>query len=400
MNWVGLNPVVRQYIEAASVSVVHFQEAASESRKHRVTTRITVGAFDAAVRADIGGLSYPDAAALRDAWARCRPAAHSLTGELSLKIGDATPDAATLAHHLSTRVTLALIELVRDRLLLLHACAVAHPHSGAVAAFIGPSGRGKTTAAITLGRQFGYVTDETVAVDARRTVFPYPKPLSVVQPGSPIKTQVSPDDLGLLDVKDIRDLRLEAIVLLDRRPEAPAEPELSPVGLVDAINDIVPQISYLSARPRPLLQLANLIAEVGGIRKLSYRESEQLPDLVNTMLDAPAGASRKPTETWSAAHTDSSATTGIRRSAVVDAIDDGEHVIVLNDDMVRVLGGIATHLWRAADGVTIRELTAAIVTQVGAPPEGDATAMVRAAVEELLAAGLLENDPESDGGAR
>lgn len=363
-----------------------------------MTTRITVGAFGTAVNVDADGLSDEEAQTLREAWARCRPLADSGSVELRAGIGGATPNAAALGHRLSSRITLALIELVRDELLLLHACAVADQSTGAVIALIGPSGRGKTTAAITLGRHFGYVTDETVAVQLDHTVLPYPKPLSIVQPGSSIKVQVGPDELGLIDVDNASPLRLEAIALLDRRSDAPAEPTLSVVGLVDAIDDIVPQISYLSSRPRPLLHLANLITEVGGIQQLSYRESEQLPALVEKMLNNHDETVRETTESWSAAELKSNATAGIRRAAVNDAIDDGHHVIVLKDDMVRVLGGIATHLWRAADGVTIDDLTRMLVTELGAPNDGDAVALVRAAVDELLSIGLFVNDEGTQGG--
>ena len=42
------------------------------------------------------------------------------------------------------------------------------------------SGTGKTTAARTLGRHLGYLTDETVSVGPDLDVLPYQKPLSVV----------------------------------------------------------------------------------------------------------------------------------------------------------------------------------------------------------------------------
>lgn len=368
-----------------------------------MTSQLTVEAFGAAIHVEVTGLKADDETILRTAWSRCARAAgirtsNSRSTQIRAAIDEMTPDASTLGHQLSTRITLALIELVRDELLLLHACAIAHPDTGAVIALIGPSGRGKTTAAITLGRRYGYVTDETVAVGADRTVLPYPKPLSVVQPGSPIKVQVGPDALGLGEVTEGA-LRLEAIALLDRRADAPTEPTLSPVGLAEAIDDLVPQISYLSARPRPLLQLANLIAEIGGIRRLSYRESEQLPDIVEKVLDHRLAAHA--TESWSAAETQSDASTGIRRATVADAIYDGHHVIVFKDDMVRVLGGIATHIWRVADGVSLNDLTETVIDEFGAPPSGDADDLVRAAVEELLHAGLLvTSDGELHQGAR
>ena len=69
---------------------------------------------------------------------------------------------------------------------------------------------------------------------------------------------------------------------------------------------------------------------------------------------------------------------------------------------MRVLGGIATHIWRTADGVTIADLTETLIDEFGAPPEGDPTTLVRAAVDELRSLGLLmaEVDPPKEGDDR
>ena len=127
------------------------------------------------------------------------------------------PDAEieSMLELLSVRVTLAALERRRGELIMMHAAGVA-TDDGSVVAFVGPSGRGKTTLSVALGAHFGYVSDETIAVDDDHTVWAYRKPLSMVRPGSP-KEQVSPRSAGLLGLPAGR-LRLAAIVLLDRRP--------------------------------------------------------------------------------------------------------------------------------------------------------------------------------------
>ena len=99
---------------------------------------------------------------------------------------------------------------------MLHAAAVALD-DGRVIGFVGPSGRGKTTASQALGRTYGYVTDETLAIRPDGSVVAYPKPLSIgARPGheahrAGLGARPSPGPTGKL--------RLAALVLLDRRPD-------------------------------------------------------------------------------------------------------------------------------------------------------------------------------------
>ena len=108
-------------------------------------------------------------------------------------------DESTVMEWLTARVTLEGIESQHGRLWMLHACGLADPASGATVVLVAPSGTGKTTAARVLGRTFGYVSDETVAIGPDGAVVAYPKPLSLLEGGVRPKRQRSPRELGLVD---------------------------------------------------------------------------------------------------------------------------------------------------------------------------------------------------------
>ncbi|MFX6027812.1 hypothetical protein ABTE84_20905, partial [Acinetobacter baumannii] len=74
---------------------------------------------------------------------------------------------------------------------MLHAAGVAGS-DGAVVVLVGPSGAGKTTAIRHLAARAGYVSDETIALNATGAVLPYRKPLSVITDGVAHKVQHSP----------------------------------------------------------------------------------------------------------------------------------------------------------------------------------------------------------------
>ncbi|TIH35566.1 hypothetical protein D4765_10905 [Subtercola vilae] len=291
-----------------------------------------------------------------------------------------------LADQLSGLITRTAIDAQRNSLLMLHAGAVADPATGNVVAFLGPSGRGKTTASIALGRAFGYVTDETLAVRDDLSVLPYGKPLSVKQPPPERwKDQVSPATLGLRVPPPA--LRLVAVLLLDRRPASGSdvEPGIRSVSLTESIGEVVEQISYLSHRDRPLERLQAVFAACGGLQQVTYSEAETLVPLVRSLF---ADAER------------ARGTTPSVRSIATDIIRDGDSVIALSGTTVRVISGIApTILEHARLPRTLTQLETAVVEAHGEAP-GDRTAeLLAAAVAELVTSELLEwmpGEPDPD----
>jgi hypothetical protein len=300
--------------------------------------------------------------------------------EVSLSAED---DVLGALSDLSTHVTLAALDALRGSRLLLHAAGVA-TSDGRVLALVGPSGRGKTTAARHLGTRFGYVSDESVAVDAALRVWPYRKPLSVIVDERPVKEQIAPSDLGLLPLPDAA-LRLAGITLLERDP-ATDEPGAFAVDLIDAICEMTPQISYLPELPTPLQYVARIIDRVGAVTRLVYRDAIDLPTLVEDMFAAAPPA----TQRWSTAP--SAVPSGPWRCAAIeDAVLAGGRACVLRDGVVTALDHRGCLVWTMClRGATTPEITAAAVTAFGEPEGADAGRLIEQTIDELVGHGLLE----------
>ena len=233
---------------------------------------------------------------LERAWARCLtaedsspalgvravldPAAESVVSDDAVE----GSDVAVVMDALVPLITRRAIEQQAGRLLMLHAAAVADVESGATALFVGPSGSGKTTLTSTLGRVFGYLTDETAAVDDDLLVLPYPKPLSVLPAsGAPVKEQVSPDDLGLL-APGPAPYPVRGLVLLDRVPQHAGPPVVESVATIDALPWLAAQTSYSALLERPLHRLAAVAQAAGGVRRITYAEAADLIPVVTALL--------------------------------------------------------------------------------------------------------------------
>ena len=190
--------------------------------------------------------------------------------------------AAMVLHDLSPRITAEIIGRNAGELLMLHAAGLAEPDSGRAVALVAASGTGKTTATRTLGRELGYLSDETVAMRPDRVVVPYPKPLSVLESAdSHIKTQLAASTLGLLPAP--RESVLSAVLLLTRDPSAHTV-SVQPIRTVQALAHLAPQISYLARLPRPLHRVAETLDDVGGLQHVTYREAAELRGLVHDLL--------------------------------------------------------------------------------------------------------------------
>lgn len=311
-------------------------------------------------------------------------------------------DFRDLASNLSTRVTLAAIEQRKSELIMFHACGVASP-SGEVIAFVGPSGRGKTTLASNVATSWGYVTDETVGVTPEGVVLPYRKPLSVIEPESVYrhKTQVSADELKLKPLPKAP-LRLAAIVLINRIASGAEPPRVSPVALVDALVELVPEMSYLPLLDKPLQQFAELITRVGGVQRVSYTEAASL----NALLPQFVANSRTPIAAhWSPlpvgadpsveALESSEMIEAFQRISPQDGISVDNTYVLLHDRFVRVLDGIGPIIWDSLERpATLSEVTEAVVLAIGAPESGDAKSIVKRAIDDLVSEGLVRRHTE------
>jgi hypothetical protein len=279
---------------------------------------------------------------------------------------------------LASRLTQAGIRRLRGRYVMLHACGVADD-TGQVLALVAGSGSGKTTAARHLARSgLGYVTDETVAVDATGEVLAYPKPLSVVDEafaGGP-KVQHGPDDLGL--GKPPASLRLGRIVLIDRGP-AHREARIEQVPLLDGLLEVIPQTSSLSRLDRPLQTVCSLIDLSGGLHRLSYTEIDDAADLLEGLLarevpppDVPAweafteGVPGADDMSWAILDH------RVRLRPHTDAVLVGDEVLIMISDIPIRLRGLGLTIWQACrDAPTVEEI-ARVVTEVhGSHPDAE-----------------------------
>ena len=129
-------------------------------------------------------------------WSRCvRQEGPADSGVVSVDAVGQGKQAST--PWLASRITREGIEGLAGRQVLLHACGLSLD-DGRVLVLVGPSGAGKSTASVALCRRsFGYVSDETVAIDSDFAVTPYPKPLLIRNDSTAPKDVVGPDELGL-----------------------------------------------------------------------------------------------------------------------------------------------------------------------------------------------------------
>lgn len=320
---------------------------------------------------------------IRRAWRDCTCPPQHPSRQLEVLIpATAVPPLEQALSDLSTQVTLAALDALRGTRLLLHAAGIAAP-DGRVLALVGPSGRGKTTASRHLGRHYGYVSDETVAVDPDLTVYPYRKPLSIIVEGKPFKEQIAPSDLGLLPLPDAP-LRLTGITLIDRDPDTDT-PGAFPVDLIDAICEMTPQISYLPDLPSPLQYVARIVDQIGGVTRLIYRDAVDLPALVDAMFAAPAPEAQP----WTVAPP--AVGTGPWRCAEVDdAILVDGRACILREGTVTALDHRGALAWTMClEGASTEQITHAAVAAFGEPHGSNPRDLMTQTLEELVAHGLL-----------
>ena len=72
-------------------------------------------------------------------------------------------------------------------------------------------------------------------------------------------------------------------VVLDRRDHVDA-PYVEQLPLLTALEEIVPQTSFLAQLPRPLHTLITMVLSTGGARRVVYSEASDLPGLVGDIV--------------------------------------------------------------------------------------------------------------------
>lgn len=187
---------------------------------------------------------------------------------------------------LTQQITRKLIDARMGQLLMLHAGAVANPNNGSAAIFVAPGGTGKTTLTKLMGRDFAYLTDETVGLDPRTgVVLPYPKPLSVrPDDGSGIKSEISPDELGLRPTPTGA-VRARYLFVLSRNGVGDAPATFEPLSASDFMLAVAPESSSLSKLPHPLNLLLSLWRSADTVARVTYREGSDVAEVVGRLLN-------------------------------------------------------------------------------------------------------------------
>ncbi|CUR57581.1 conserved hypothetical protein [metagenome] len=350
------------------------------------TPEVVVDAIGVAVGIPVTGGAV---ARLRHQWSRSltdRPATRSVDVSTDDPTDPDDPDQlAAFDYAVTTRVTLVALEATAGMRVNLHAGAVAD-EEGRALALVGPSGSGKTTAITLLAERLGYLSDETVSLDADLTVHAHPKPLSVVVDADrPLaKRSVSPDDLGLGHPPESS--YLHRIVLLHRGTD---DVGLVPVPAARAIVEIVEQSSSLVHLDHPIHRLADVIDACGGAWALHYREFADRVDEVVGLLDGegqdPPGRLHHPHD----GRPDEGPADGSwTRTPWKDAVEYDDELVVMVEDRVQVLGGLGVLLWLELDEPrTEAQLAAEVTAAWGEHPQ--APELVADALAVLAEQGLV-----------
>ena len=322
--------------------------------------------------------------AIEHDWSRCL-ARDERPPEATIPVAEADPAEKASTAALTSRITMAGIEGSAGRRLLVHACGLSLD-DGRVLVLVGASGAGKSTATAALCRErFGYVSDETIAIDPDFSISAYPKPLLVRAGGAWPKQVVGPDEMGLLACPET--LHVSRLVLLRRDGTNP--PRLDPVPRIEGILGLIPETSALARMDTPLTDLCRLIDHAGGVHVLRYSEAAETGQLLAALADA----SPTVTDEWAQVLVDTDPPLeqdGARlvASEVHDAVRVGDDVLLLhNGRPVRLSGIGATLWWESRSGATEASLLDAAVEQHG--PHPDAEGIVQQAIAELIDRGVI-----------
>ncbi|MBT2485010.1 MULTISPECIES: hypothetical protein [unclassified Microbacterium] len=355
--------------------------------------RFLVSAVGAIVEIDVSSRDAAFRSLAYEAWADARYEGERVPAA-SVAAREDLDDAAALST-LSTDVTVAALSHRRsDPIWMLHAAGLAH-ESGRVVVLSAPAGTGKTTAARHLSRRYAYVSDETVGIRSDGVVLPYRKPLSIIEPQSAHKAQIALSSLGSGRPLPSA-LRVAKIVVIDRSPDGPAQPQLEQLDVAEALELLGPQTSYLCDAEAPLHRIAALLDATGGAVRLRYREVDTIDDLIDQLLSEQERPVAPVVPRIFEPVSEMTQRPGtLARGEVVDQLDlDGRTVLLRrtgSGGQVQVLDGIGPALWASANGSTLDELVVAVVAVHGEPEGADAHSIVESAVQRLLADGFLRS---------
>lgn len=368
------------------------KEPTSLGRVAVMLQQVTVQALGSLIEIDATARTASSFAAITAAWAEGRT--HRTPADATVVV-TAEHDDDVMLSQLSTDVTLAALAHRKGELWMLHAAGLADER-GHTIALVAPSGTGKTTAARALSRELAYVSDETVGIDPQGGVVAYRKPLSIIESADAPKVQIAADALAGVSRRPFA-LRLSKVAVLDRDPEGPELPEVTPLAMADALEFLGPQTSYFCDLRGGLRVAAALLEATGGAVRIQYREAETLLPIVRELLKTePPQLPLTPVPRVLHEPRGDDEGDGDRyfHAPVVDelALDDGRIALLrrgASGGELRILDGVGPVIWRAtAAGARFDEIHAHVVAVHG-EPEGVDTHVV---LHEALAALVRDGD--------
>lgn len=370
---------------------------------------VAVTALGARVHVEVAG-SQADGVAtdLLRAWSRCdaQPVDEATGRTVRVLVDDdpatvedasahgliAGSSGAVVSDQVARAVTLQVIDANDGDLLMLRAAAVADPGTGRCVVLVGASGSGRSTAARTLARHFGYVTDDTVALTADLDLLSYPRPVPYDDRAPGLQ---SPDDLGLRRAP--ADLRPAAVLLLERHAEGHVPPVLTELPTAEAIAHLSGNASCLRSLDKPLHRLADLVEAVGAVHRVDYREADDLvavaQELLNhpTQVDVETDLHLEPTVVELLGSGTEDGGERVRRRDFVDFhVRDGVGCVMLGETVVAISRLATRILTLLGDGsATLDQLAEALLVEFGEPESGDARSLVQTHVDDLVDVGVL-----------
>ena len=199
---------------------------------------------------------------------------------------------------------------------------------------------------------------------------PYPKPLSVLVDGRGPKRQAVTRP-SWASWRRPPAPWLAAIALLDRTGSG--APSVEAVRTVEALPALAEQTSALQLLDRPLHLVAGHLARTGGLRRITYREAD---DLVPVVADLIGGCAVR-----------------ARRLPVIDEYVEDDEVVVFVDGQVVALSALATTALFAV-GAAWTDATAVAADAGGqvrrAAAGTDPLAMTLSTLHTLADVGLVE----------
>lgn len=242
----------------------------------------------------------------------------------------------------------------------------------------------RTAVMAALAEQFAYLSDVAIAVDVdTRHVVGAAKPLSAFETERLRSRWEAPlDEVGLRPVSGPATLR--SFVFLERREDAVAG-EWEPLSVPEATARLAPAVPYFPALPRPMQDLAGLVAMAPAVR-IRYRDERLLPGLLAEVLAADFETDLVIPVDPTVDEQSVPEPGAVRRLSVFDGITDGSTMALCRLDRTPLaISGIAPHLWDLTRSwISLEELTEQVTTRLGVPQDADPRQAVSQAVEQLI----------------